>query len=75
ALRARIIIVRLYSAPWVRNDDPATSTGIVHAGVSLEIVANNGHNQASVPGFPIMTLFFEDFPPGAFGSFGPRHVT
>lgn len=43
--------------------------------MSLEIVANNGHNQASVPGFPIMTLFFEDFPPGAFGSFGPRHVT
>ena len=24
---------------------------------------------------PIMTLAFEDFPPGHFGSFGPRHVT
>jgi acyl dehydratase len=22
-----------------------------------------------------MTLYFEDFPPGRFGSFGPRHVT
>jgi acyl dehydratase len=24
---------------------------------------------------PIMTLTFEDFPPGHFGTFGPRHVT
>jgi acyl dehydratase len=24
---------------------------------------------------PIMTLSFEDFPPGHFGSYGPRHVT
>src|SRR6202035_2196645 len=24
---------------------------------------------------PIMTLTFEDFPPGRFGTFGPRHVT
>ena len=24
---------------------------------------------------PLMTLTFEDFPPGRFGSYGPRHVT
>ena len=24
---------------------------------------------------PLMTLTFEDFPPGRFGTFGPRHVT
>src|SRR4029077_10530768 len=24
---------------------------------------------------PIMTLAFEDFPPGRYGTFGPRHVT
>jgi acyl dehydratase len=43
--------------------------------VWLEIAANSGHNRASSTAFPIMTLAFEDFPPGHFGSFGPRHVT
>src|ERR1700680_2333574 len=46
-----------------------------HANRPVEIAANNGHNRASVPAIPIMTLTFEDFPPGHFGTFGPRHVT
>ena len=41
----------------------------------VEIAANNGHNRASSHQSPIMTLTFEDFPPGHFGRFGPRHVT
>ena len=27
------------------------------------------------PAIPVMTLTFEDFPPGHFGTFGPRRVT
>jgi acyl dehydratase len=50
-----------------------------HAGGRVEIAANNGHNQASLAAIPqaipLMTLTFEDFPPGHFGRFGPRHVT
>jgi acyl dehydratase len=49
--------------------------GTSHAGRQVEIAANNGHNQASFAAIPTMTLTFEDFPPGHFGSFGPRHVT
>src|ERR1700709_1092089 len=41
----------------------------------LEIAANNGHNRASLRLSPPMTLSFEDFKPGHFGSFGPRRVT
>jgi acyl dehydratase len=48
----------------------------------VEIAAKCGHNRASLPLIPIlacgnhiMTLSFEDFPPGRFGSYGPRHVT
>ena len=44
----------------------------------LEIAAKYGHNRAcsrSLSQIPIMTLCFEDFPPGRFGSYGPRHVT
>jgi acyl dehydratase len=41
----------------------------------VEIAANNGHNRAPVRLSPIMNLSFEDFPPGHFGSFGPRRVT
>jgi acyl dehydratase len=42
----------------------------------VEIAANNGHNRASLPDPIIMTkLTFEDFKPGHFGTFGPRHVT
>src|SRR5213080_3514883 len=42
----------------------------------VEIAANCGHNRAPAlnPACP-MTLCFEDFPPGRFGSWGPRHVT
>src|SRR5258705_236246 len=46
-----------------------------HASRRVEIAANNGHNRASLAPIPIMTLTFEDFPPGHFGSFGPRRVT
>jgi acyl dehydratase len=50
-----------------------------HAGGRVEIAANNGHNRAcfaSIPmQIPIMTLSFEDFPVGHFGTFGPRRVT
>ena len=41
----------------------------------LVIAPNNGHNQTFSPAFPHMTLTFEDFTPGHFGTFGPRHVT
>src|SRR5258706_949477 len=41
----------------------------------VEIGTNNGHNRASLAAIPIMTLTFEDFPPGHFGPFGPRRVT
>src|ERR1700680_4703851 len=46
-----------------------------HANRPVEIAANNGHNRASLAPIPIMTLTFEDFPPGHFGTFGPRRVT
>ena len=54
-----------------------------HAGGRVEIAANNGHNRASSASIPHsiliksprMTLSFEDFPIGRFGTFGPRHVT
>jgi len=46
-----------------------------HASWCVEIAANNGHNRASLAAIPIMTLTFEDFPPGHFGTFGPRRVT
>ena len=42
----------------------------------MEIAVNNGHNQASPQQILIMTtLTLEDFKPGHFGTFGPRHVT
>ena len=41
----------------------------------LEIAGNNGHNQAPSTAIHTMTLTFEDFPPGHFGSYGPRHIT
>ena len=46
-----------------------------HAGGRVEIAANSGHNRASLRQSPVMTLTFEDFPPGHFGTFGPRRVT
>ena len=54
----------------------ARPSGTSHAGGWVEIAANNGHNQAPPQQIPIMaTLIFEDFRPGHFGTFGPRHVT
>jgi acyl dehydratase len=41
----------------------------------VEIAANSGHNRAIPPTILSMTLTFEDFPVGHFGTFGPRHVT
>jgi acyl dehydratase len=53
-----------------------------HADSRVVIAANNGHNRArsqpspsNLLAIPIMTLSFEDFPPGHFGTFGPRRVT
>jgi acyl dehydratase len=46
-----------------------------HARRRVEIATNSGHNQAPHAPIPVMTLTFEDFPPGHFGSFGPRRVT
>src|SRR3978361_1509129 len=50
-----------------------------HAARWLEIAAKYGHNRACSSAIlgqiPIMTLCFEDFPPGRFGSYGPPHVT
>jgi hypothetical protein len=42
---------------------------------ALEIAAKCGHNRASIRQFPIMTLTFEDLPPGRLGTFGPYRVT
>ena len=42
---------------------------------ALEIAAKCGHNRASIRQIPIMTLTFEDLPPGRLGTFGPRRVT
>src|SRR5258707_6701609 len=46
-----------------------------HASRRVEIATNNGHNRASLAAIVIMTLTFEDFPPGHFGTYGPRRVT
>ena len=42
--------------------------------LQLEIVGNNGHNQAPSTAV-FMTLTFEHFKPGHLGTYGPRHVT
>jgi acyl dehydratase len=59
-------------APAKRGARPQSTS---HASGRVEIAANNGHNRASLAAIPIMTLTFEDFPPGHFGRFGPRRVT
>jgi acyl dehydratase len=46
-----------------------------HAGRAVVIAAKCGHNRASFGNSAIMTLTFEDFTLGRFGSFGPRHVS
>src|SRR6187397_3069968 len=63
----------------------STARRTSHAGGRVEIALNNGHNRALSAAIPccvtipqqsrIMTLSFEDFPPGHFGTFGPRLVT
>jgi len=37
--------------------------------------ATIGLPSPATPAIPIMSLSFEDFPPGRFGCYGPRHVT
>jgi acyl dehydratase len=46
-----------------------------HAGRRVVIAAKCGQNRAYFGDFSIMTLTFEDFAQGRFGSFGPRHVS
>lgn len=41
----------------------------------VEIAGKCGHNLTLSIVIPMTILSFEDFPPGRFGSFGPRHVT
>ena len=41
----------------------------------IEIAAKCGHNLTFLAAIPKMTLTFEDFPVGRFGTFGPRHVS
>src|SRR5215469_5054096 len=53
---------------------PARSS-IGHAGKWVEIAGKYGHNLTILAAIPMIILTFEDFPPGRFGSFGPRHVT
>jgi acyl dehydratase len=55
------------------GDAPLWSTS--HASGRVEIPAKYGHNRASSHQSTVMTLTFEDFPPGHFGSFGPHHVS
>jgi acyl dehydratase len=40
-----------------------------------QITATIGLPRSNPDSIPIMTLSFEDFSPGRFGTFGPRHVT
>jgi acyl dehydratase len=70
-------------APNVNPGKPAAEAaagdarrqGMSHASRRLEIAADNSHNRAPRIPHAAMTLTFEDFPPGHFGTFGPRHVT
>ena len=76
----------LFRASRVSADGRCSpSADMSHADGRVEIAANNGHNRASpqeILHIPIAlnpihhdNLTFEDFPPGHFGTFGPRHVT
>src|SRR4051812_32764574 len=62
-------------ASRTRTERRCSPPGASHASRRVEIAANNGHNQASLVPIPHMTLTFEEFPAGHFGTFGPRHVT
>ena len=72
-------MIRVHAVPESKGLAPNTGSGkseTSYAGGRVEIAANNGHNRASLHYIPIMTtLTFEDFKPGRFGTFGPRHVT
>jgi len=46
-----------------------------YAWARVELAAKCGHNRAFLVPIPNMMLTFEDFPPGHFGTFGPRRVT
>jgi acyl dehydratase len=45
---------------------------LLQSAATIGLPSGNCHAPSSNP---IMTLNFEDFPPGPFGSYGPRHVT
>jgi acyl dehydratase len=72
-------MIRVHAVPESKGLAPNTGSGksgASYASGRVEIAANNGHNRASLDYIPIMTtLTFEDFKPGRFGTFGPRHVT
>ena len=72
-------MIRVQAVPEGKGLAPNTGSGkpgTSYASGRVEIAANNGHNRASLHYIPIMTtLTFEDFKPGRFGTFGPRHVT
>ena len=72
-------MIRVHAVPESKGLAPNTGSGksgASYASGRVEIAANNGHNRASLHHIPIMTtLTFEDFKPGRFGTFGPRHVT
>jgi acyl dehydratase len=72
-------MIRVQAVPEGNGLPPNTGSGksgTSHASGRVENAANNGHNRASLHYIPIMTtLTFEDFKPGRFGTFGPRHVT
>jgi acyl dehydratase len=72
-------MIRVQAVPEGKGLAPNTGSGksgTSYASGRVEIAANNGHNRASLHYIPIMTtLIFEDFKPGRFGTFGPRHVT
>src|ERR1700745_95943 len=72
-------MIRVQAVPEGKGLAPNTGSGkpgTAYASGGVEIAPNNGHNRASLHYTPIMTtLTFEDFKPGRFGTFGPRHVT
>src|SRR5580658_2802101 len=55
---------------------PAGNEPCARGGLRLpQITATIGLPSTNPFAIPIMMLCFEDFPPGHFGTFGPRHVT
>src|SRR3982074_1475723 len=66
---------RIRVKPGPRRVTGPNSESRPHASRRGEIAANNAHSQPPFMPIPTMMLTFEDFPPGHFGTFGPRHVT